>query len=233
MNINKFYPLDFNGDVNSFNSLMRTLLIKASYDGILKKITSFKGMYLSEKEQECWTVKFEGVKGIYGVMLSNINNEESSFIGEYNLYYFPSSTDKYLQKSSLMEEYIASNEDFISQVRDFSSYPELFMHFKIATISLDIAKENNSFIVSYLTQTKIKTYATDGIEDTIDVTNEDYVIEPNGIDKNFPSLRLTIPFFNFFNTLLTRTNNKAPSFFDIYKTKAQSLHYDKKGNSLF
>jgi len=233
MNISKFYPLEFSGDVKSFNSLMRTLLIKASYDGVLKKITSFKGMYLSEKEQECWTLKFDGIKGIYGVLLSNIKEEKDSFIGEYNLYYFPSVDDTYLQNSSLIEEYLANNQDFINQVRDFSSYPELFMHFKIATITLNISKEHNSFIVSYLTQTKIKTYAKDGIEDKTNLTNDEYIIKPKGIDKNFPSLRLTLTFFNFFNTLLTRINNKAPSFFDIYKTKAKSLTYDKDGNTLF
>lgn len=233
MNISKFYPLEFNADAKGFNSLMRTLLIKASYDGVLKRVTSFKGMYLSEKEQECWTLKFEGITGIYGVLLSNIKEEKDSFISEFNLYYFPSSEDKYLQKSSLIEEYLAHNKDFIKQVRDFSAYPELFMHFKIATIELNIHKNENSFIVSYLTKRRTKVYAKDGVEDKNDLTKHEYIIKPNGIDKNFPSLRLTLPFFNFLNTLLTRINNKAPSFFNIYKTKTKALSYNKNGNTFF
>ena len=233
MNINKFYPLDFNPTLEGFNSLMRTLLIKATYDGILKKITSFKGIYLSEKEQECWTLKFEGIKGIYGILLSNIKVENDADIAEFNLYYFPSVEDKYLQKSSLLEEYLANDENFINKVRDFSAYPELFMHFKIATIELNLDKDKNSFIASYLTQTRTKTYAKDGIKDKTNITNHNYIIEPGASDKNFPSFRFTLVFFNFFNTLLTRINNKAPSFFEIEKRKAKSYEYDEEGNGSF
>lgn len=32
MIVKDFYPLDFDGSQNSFNSLIRTILIKANYD---------------------------------------------------------------------------------------------------------------------------------------------------------------------------------------------------------
>ncbi len=230
MNINKFYPLEFNGNRDGFTALMRTLLIKASYDSILKKITSFKGMHLSTTQQECWTIKFDGVTGVYGVLLTNIQENDSSFIGEFNLYYFPSSDDKYLQKSALMEEYLANNEEFISQVRDFSAYPELFMHFKICTLGLVVDKKEDRFCVSYETQNRVKTYTIDGIKDSENTTKYDYIIAAGGIDKKFPALRLTLPFFNFFNTLLTRINGEKPSSFNLYKTKGKALYYTHEGD---
>jgi G3E family GTPase len=226
MNTNKLYANNFDGSAKSFNSLMRNLLIKANYDGILKKITAYKGMYLSEKEQECWTLKFDDIFGVYGLLLFNIQEDENDFIGEFNLYYFPSKKEKYANKCSLLEEYLLNNDSFIEQVRDFSSYSELYLHFKIAKIEIRIPKEKDGLIISYLTETKTRVITKDGILDTLNLTNSNYIIEPNGIDKDFPSFRFTLPFFNFLNTLITRINNQAPSFFEIKKEHGEYLTYD-------
>lgn len=233
MSTDRLYSNDFNGSARSYNSLMRNLLIKANYDGILKKVTGYKGMYLSDKDQECWTLKFDDILGVYGLLLFNIKEDENDFIGEFNLYYFPSKEEKYANKCSLLEEYLLNNDSFIEQVRDFSSYSELFLHFKIAKIEIKIPKEKDALIISYLTETKTRIITKDGILDTLDLTNSKYIIEPKGIDKDFPSLRLTLPFFNFLNTLITRINNEAPSFFEIEKEQGESLTYDHTENVSF
>ena len=232
-NTNKLYSNNFDGSAGSFNSLMRNLLIKATYDGILKKVTGYKGMYLSEKEQECWTIKFDDITGVYGLLLFNIQEDEDDFIGEFNLYYFPSKEDKYASKCSLLEEYLLNNDLFIEQVRDFSAYPELYLHFKIAKIEITIPKEKNSFIISYLTETKTRVITKNGILDTRDLTNSKYIIKPKGIDKDFPSLRLTLPFFNFLNTLITRITNQAPTFFEIKKEQGEYLTHDYSEHASF
>lgn len=181
MSTDRLYSNDFNGSARSYNSLMRNLLIKANYDGILKKVTGYKGMYLSDKDQECWTLKFDDILGVYGLLLFNIKEDENDFIGEFNLYYFPSKEEKYANKCSLLEEYLLNNDSFIEQVRDFSSYSELFLHFKIAKIEIKIPKEKDALIISYLTETKTRIITKDGILDTLDLTNSKYIIEPKGM----------------------------------------------------
>ena len=230
---NKLYSNNFDGSAKSFNSLMRNLLIKANYDGILKKVTGYKGMYLSEKDQECWTLKFEQETGVYGILLFNIEEDNKYFISEFNLYYFPSKKDKYLRKCSIIEEYLINNDSFIEQVRDFAYYSELFLHFKIAKIQIKIPKQKDGFIISYLTETKTRVITEDGILDTLNLTNSEYIIQPKGIDKDFPSFRFTLPFLNFFNTLITRINKQEPSYFDIYKSKGEYLTYNNKADVFF
>lgn len=224
MKIDVIYPIEFDGSTKSFNSLMNTILIKASYDNILKKITSYKGMYLSQKKAMCWTMKFENTKGIYGLLLTNVYTLDDSFAGEYSLYYFPSKEDKYLSKSSLYEEYLIYTNNFINKVRDFSAYEELYNNFKIATLNFVI--KNKVLKINYVTQTRIKTIALDGVEDKLNIIENNYVIEPKGIDKDFPALRFTLPFFNFLNGFFTRLGNKKPKRFDIYKDKAFAVHYE-------
>ena len=230
MNIDKFYPAKINADRETFNAIMRSLLIKASYDGILKRITDYKGMYLSEEKQECWTIKFENFKGVFGLVLSNVDEKKNGYLGKFNLYYFPSCDDEYLSKCSLIEEYIAIDEKFIEKVRAFSSYPELTTNFYICTISLFIDKQKSSLFVSYEVQKKEKSYTKDGVKDINDITNEEYILKPLSIDKNFPTFRVMSQFFNFFNTLLTRINGEKPDYFKVYKSKAEEILYSQNGS---
>ena len=225
MKLKKFYPLSFDGSQKAFNSLIRTLLIKANYDSTLKKITNYKGMHQYSDSQECWTLKFSTKEGIYGIIQTKNHEKENYYIGEFDLYYFPSPFEKDLQNSSLLEEYIVNSEQFIEKVKGFSSFLELFLNFKIAKFILRISKDEDDLQVTYKTLHRTKTFSKDGIKNS----NEKYAISPTKIDKNFPSFRFLIPFFNFFNTLLTRINKNDPSGFEVFKSKVHAIEYNKEG----
>ncbi len=229
MNIDKFYPTKIDANRETFNAIMRSLLIKASYDGILKKITDYKGMYLNEEQQECWTLKFENFTGIFGIVLSNVQDKQNGYLGKFNLYYFPSNDDKYLNKCSLYEEYIATDENFIEKVRAFSSHAELTKNFYVCSFNLFIDKAKSSLFVNYEVQKKEKSYSLDGVIDVYNMTSEEFILKPFSMDKNFPAFRVMYQFFNFFNTLLTRINEDKPDYFEIYKTKGEVISYSKNG----
>ena len=229
MKLKNFYPVDFDGSRKAFNSLIRTLLIKANYDAVLKKVTSYKGMHQYNDSQECWTLKFDGKEGIYGLVQNQNTENENSFEACFDLYYFPSPKEKNIHNSSLIEEYIANSEQYIEKIKGFSSFLELYLNFKIAKININIQKKDDNFQIIYKTLNRIKTFAKDGIKDINNHTNKQYIISPQNIDKNFPSFKFTLPFFNFFNTLLTRSAKKDPISFDIKKSKVASVYYDKKG----
>lgn len=229
MKLENFYPINFDGSQKAFNSLIRTFLIKANYDALLKRVTSYKGMHQYNDSQECWTLKFENKEGIYGLIQNQVKEKENSFEACFDLYYFPSPTEKDLQNSSLIEEYIVNSEQFIEKVKGFSSFLEVYLNFKIAKIIINISKKEHDFSIKYKTLNKIKTFAKDGIEDISNLTAKKYIISPSYIDKNFPSFRFTLPFFNFFNTLLTRTAKKDPTSFEIKKSKVQAIYYNKEG----
>ena len=229
MQLKNFYPLDFDGSQKGFNSLIRTLLIKANYDALLKKVTSYKGMHQYNDSQECWTLKFDNKEGIYGLIQIQTKNKTDFYEAEFDIYYFPSPNEKDLQNSSLIEEYIVNSEQFIEKVKGFSSFLEVYLNFKIAKLILKISKSEDNLQVIYKTLNRIKTFAKDGIEDISNLTNKQYIISPNAIDKNFPSFRYILPFFNFFNTLLTRNVKKDPDSLDIKKSKVASIYYNKEG----
>ncbi|MAD42000.1 MAG: cobalamin biosynthesis protein P47K [Arcobacter sp.] len=229
MKIKNFYPVDFDGSRKAFNSLLRTLLIKANYDAVLKKVTAYKGMHQYNDSQECWTLKFEGKEGVYGLIQNQNIENENSFEACFDIYYFPSPNEKDIQNSSLIEEYIANSEQFIEKVKGFSSFLELFLNFKIAKLDINIHKEQDKLQITYKTLNRIKTFSKDGIEDLHNHTKERYIISPKSIDKNFPSFKFILPFFNFFNTLLTRSAKKDPINFNIRKSKVEAIYYDKEG----
>ena len=229
MKLEEFYPLKFDGSSKSFNSLVRTLLIKSNYDSVLKKITGYKGMHQYNDSQECWTLKFDNKEGIYGLLQTQNRGRTNSYEAEFDLYYFPSPNEKDLQNSSLIEEYIVNSEQFIEKVKGFSSFLELYLNFKIAKLIINISKEKDDFTLTYKTLNKIKTFSKDGIKDISNLTDKQYIISPSCIDKNFPAFKFVLPFFNFFNTLFTRNAKKNPSNLDIKKSKVTDTYYDKEG----
>ena len=229
MKLKDFYPLDFDGSKKAFNSLIRTLLIKANYDALLKKVTNYRGMHQYNDLQECWTLKFDNHEGVYGLIQNQIKEEKDSFEACFDIYYFPSPLEKNLQNSSLIEEYIVNDEQFIEKVKGFSSFLEVFLNFKIAKLIINISKTEDTLQITYKTLNRIKTFSKDGIRDVNNLTKQEYIIAPNSLDKNFPAFKFTLVFFNFFNTLLTRTVKKDPTNIDIKKSKVTAVSYDKEG----
>lgn len=229
MKLKNIYPLDFDGSAKSFNSLIRTLLIKANYDAVLKKVTKYKGMHQYNDSQECWTLKFNNKEGIYGLIQNQNKEKADCYEACFDLYYFPSPNEKDLQNSSLIEEYIVNSEQFIEKVKGFSSFLEVYLNFKIAKLIIRIPKKKDSFFLTYKTLNRIKTFSKDGIKDISNLTSKQFIISPSCLDKDFPAFRVTLPFFNFFNTLLTRFAKKDPVSFDIKKSKVDAIYYDKEG----
>ncbi|NLC28716.1 MAG: GTP-binding protein [Campylobacteraceae bacterium] len=223
MNLAELYPASFDNSIHSFTALMRSILIKSSYDSVLKKMTGYKGMYLNQHNKECWTLKFEHFPGIFGLVLGEV---EGGF-GRFHLHYFPSPEESMVEKFSLVEGVTTQEEDYIEKVRSFSSSHMLLSHFHIATLHLQADFLENSLILFYETVSRDRVYSKDGVKSPL--KENEFIIKPNGLDKDLPSLRLLLPFMNFLNTTITRISNSAPSYFQIYKANKKSIVYDELG----
>ncbi len=222
MHIDNLYPVSFKHSTKDFNALMRSILIKASYDGLLKKQTGYKGMYLNEEAHECWTLKFEQYSGIFGLIL--ISNKKK--IGEFKVFYFPAPDEEIVDKLSIGEAYITQSKDYIDKIREFSKHEDLLARFSIATIYLHVNSRDRSFFLFYESNFRDKIYAKDGL--THPFQENTVLIEKNGIDKNFPSFRYLFVFMNFLNTTISFIMKSSPQIFEVYKAKGNFLTYDKK-----
>ena len=222
MSIHELYPTSFHETLNDFNSLMRSILIKGTYDSSLKKVTGYKGIYLSQQNQECWTIKFDNFQGIFGLILSDVTDS----FGRFHLYYFPSPKEPLLDKFSLSEAWIAQDERYIDKVRSFASYPELLAQFHIATLKLHVDFVLNNILILYESQIRQRVYTLDGVS----YGNEgEYVISPGGLDKDLPTFRLLLPFMNFLNTAITKITKETPEYFKLFKSRGKCISYDKEG----
>ena len=208
MNISELYPAHFDYSAQSYMALMRSILIKASYDSVLKKITGYKGMYLCQQPKECWTLKFEHFEGIFGLVFSDINEG----LGSFHLYYFPSPKEPLVEKFSLAEAWLAHEEDFIDKVRSFAQYPELLSQFYIGSLALHVSFKSQTLLLFYETLLRQRVYSKEGVFSPWN--KEMCVIEAGGLDKDLPCFRLVLPVMNFLNTAITRltckTSNSVP-----------------------
>lgn len=223
MNIAELYPSSFDNSAQSFTAFMRSLLIKGSYDSVLKKMTGYRGMYLNHENKECWTLKFEQFTGVFGIVLSEVKEN----LGIFNLYYYPSCDEALIDKFSLAEGLFAQESDFIEKVRSFSSYPELLSHFHIATLSLHVNFSEKSVLLFYETMVRDRVYAKEGICSPLH--KDTYLVPPKGLDKDLPSFRILLPVMNFLNMTITRLANSSPSYFQLFKARNDAMMYDKQG----
>ncbi|MBV5278639.1 MAG: hypothetical protein J0647_06350, partial [Campylobacteraceae bacterium] len=223
MSIHELYPATFNETINDFNSFMRSILIKGTYDSALKKITGYKGMCLNQQKQESWTIKFDNFQGIFGLILSDVTEG----FGRFHLYYFPSPQESLLEKFSLSEAWITQDKSYIEKVRAFALYPELLMQFHIATLRLHVDFASEGLLIVYESQIRQRVYARDGV--LWGEEEKKYIIKPGGLDKDLPTFRLLLPFMNFLNTAITKITKDTPEYFKLFKTKGKCVSYDKQG----
>lgn len=223
MNLTELYPASFDDSAQSYLALMRSILIKASYDSVLKKITGYKGMYLCQQPKECWTLKFEHFEGIFGLVFSDINEG----LGSFHLYYFPSPKEPLVEKFSLAEAWLAHEEDFIDKVRSFAQHTELLSQFYIGSLALHVSFKSQTLLLFYETLLRQRIYSKEGVFSPWQ--KEKCVIEAGGLDKDLPCFRLVLPVMNFLNTAITRLTCNAPSYFKLFKARSFSLAYDAKG----
>lgn len=223
MNLLELYPASFDGTLDDYQAFMRMLLIKGSYDGVLKKMTGYKGMYLCQQPKECWTLKFDHFAGIFGMVLSEVNEG----FGRFHLYYFPSPQEPLVEKFSLAEAWLAHEADFIDKVRSFSQYPELLSQFYIGSLALHVSFQSQTLMLVYETLLRQRIYSKTGVFSPWQ--KEMCVIEAGGLDKDLPCFRLVLPVMNFLNTTITRLTCNAPSYFKLFKARSYSMAYDAKG----
>lgn len=159
MNLLELYPASFDGTLDDYQAFMRMLLIKGSYDGVLKKMTGYKGMYLCQQPKECWTLKFDHFAGIFGMVISEVNEG----FGRFHLYYFPSPQESLVEKFSLAEAWLAHEEDFIDKVRSFSQYPELLSQFYIGSLALHVSFQSQTLMLVYETLLRQRIYSKEGV----------------------------------------------------------------------
>ena len=223
MRIDDLYPLAFEHTAQGFRTLMRTLLIKANYDGVLKKTTGFRGMHVSEERQECWTLKFEQFAGVFGIFLANLDDT----FGHFHLHYFPSPQEALLEKCSLAEACLANAPDFIDKVRTFYAHDALLAHFFIGTLALHVDPQNESFYGAYQGQMRERIYAKEGVVHPHEPHT--LLVPKEGLDKDFPAFRLLLPLMHFFNTTLLRLTQEPPRTFELFRAKGTCLTYDSAG----
>ncbi|AFL69550.1 CobW family GTP-binding protein [Sulfurospirillum barnesii] len=221
MNLVELYPSSFDGSFEDYRAFMRSVLIKGSFDGMLKKLTGYKGMYLCQQPTECWTLKFDQFEGIFGMVLAEVRDG----FGRFHLYYFPNLEEALLDKFSLSEALVAHDKDYREKIRSFALYPELFGQFYIASLSLHVNFATHALLLFYETFLRDRVYAKEGVLSY----DKRYVVEPEGLDKDLPSFRLLLPLMNFLNTTLSRIATEAPSYFELFKKREQSMMYNGKG----
>lgn len=223
MRIADLYPAHLEHSPDGFNAIMRSILIQASYDGTLKKITGFKGLFVDEAAQECWTLKFEQFAGVFGLILVGLGEG----YGHFNLYYFPAPHEALVDKLSLVEACMAQETGFIDKVRAFGRHTSLLMHFRVASLRLYVHAPDQGIFILYESQIRERVYARDGVVHP--ARKGKMLIDAGGLDKDFPAFRLLLPFMHFLNTAISKITREGPGYFELFRAKGSCRGYDGQG----
>lgn len=223
MNIQALYPASFDGTAESYTAFIRSVLIRGSYDSMLKKMTGYKGMYVCQHPKECLTLKFDQFEGVFGVVFSEVRDG----FGRFLLYYFPSPCESLIDRFSLLEGLLAQEENFIEKVRSFASHSELLTQFYIGSLCLHVNVESQTMFLFYETCLRQRVYTKEGVFSPW--KSDECIIAAGGLDKDLPSFRLVLPFMNFLNTAITRLTCNAPSYFQLFKARDYNVAYTAQG----
>jgi len=186
----------FNGGAESFfYGFVRALIIRGCFNVDVKRALGIAGFYRSVATPECWTVKLLEHKGIFGLMVSDVKEDENTAECVLNLKYFPDASEEVLDTFSVMEILATAEPSYGAMVRDFASVSALSGMFSVGDILINIDKGSGQMSVTLISETLSETRIRDGLYVQ---SGGQELVEPMGTDRCVSAYRLALPFFRCF-----------------------------------
>ncbi|MGE4319192.1 MAG: GTP-binding protein [Deferribacterales bacterium] len=190
------YPPMFSGGAESFfYGFVRALIIRGCFNVDVKRALGIAGFYRSVTTPECWTVKLHGHQGIFGLMLSDVKEDESTAECVLDIKYFPDAEEEVLDTFSVMEILTTAEASYGAMVRDFASVSALRGMFSVGNILINIDKLSGEMSMTLVSETLSETRIRDGLYVQ---SNGQELVEPMGIDRHVSAYRLALPLFRCF-----------------------------------
>ncbi|RLB94883.1 MAG: hypothetical protein DRH50_05740 [Deltaproteobacteria bacterium] len=229
MDLKKIQPNDIlSSPETGIQELMRVFLMRTNFVPGTRHVIGWRGLQDSFSSMLAWTAKVKGFPGVFGIHFNKAETVAGWINGRFELYYFPDRDEELTELYSLQAGIYAQKEDYLSRVRNFSSYPELCELFNIGMIDLCVHQEGNGLIFGLESISRQRVIAKDGIYLHQDGRRVE-LVKPGGYDQDFPSYNTSLGLYEVLAASVTFNLKESPGYLRYITQAGTQITYDSSG----
>ncbi len=191
--------------------VMKTVLMRTNFVPVLRHVIGWRGLKQGSGTVECWTAKIKGYDGVFGLAFHGADNDPKRCRTRFLLHYFPHPDEELVECCSLQAAALAQSSKYFSWIREFASYPEFATFFSLADILICFDADRKFLSIGLEAQETLRSVSEPGVH-LEQNGKEVFLIEPGGLDQNFPALATATAFFNTLAASVTFNLNQPPVF---------------------
>ena len=230
MELRHFFQGDIRSDAaGAVQELMRAILVRAQFVPGVRHGLGWRGLKQSiTVEREGWTARIAGYDGVFGLCFTGIEDAPGWVIGTFGLSYFPAGDEALVELCSLRAAARTQRPDYMTLVREFLLHEEMSTLFRIGTLILALDIGEHTIYLGMESLSALRSVARDGVNLPRDGRMVP-VIEPGGVDQNFPALQITRVFFDVLAASLAFHLEETPCRLRERSFPGTEIVYDSAG----
>lgn len=189
--------------------LFRAILMRTNFVPVLRHVIGWRGLKQLPGPKECWTAKIHGFDGVFGISFGGVVYDPGWVRGAFLLYYFPHPDEELVERCSLQAAALSQSEEYMFRVRDFMSDPQFAALFRIAALTLAVDDDKKALTFGLEGLQRLRLVCEAGVRVMRD-GREVVLIEPGGLDSDFPAFVTARCFFDVLAASLTFTLDQPP-----------------------
>ena len=193
----------------------------------------WQDIHKMEENENSWTFKINGYKGIYGLYFDEtIQNNDWKF-GYFDITYFPHPDEKLVDRLPLKAVYQTQQSNYYEKISKPMVSPELLSFFEVGRLSLAINQNDKALLLSLYALSRHKIVTIDSVS-SMQSKPPPIPIEPNNNynnhnNKNLPSFVIAYGLFKVLATTITFNVQQPPKFLQRDKRRGYYFTYTDEG----
>jgi G3E family GTPase len=229
MNLRKIQPTDIGSSPETgIQELMRNFLIRTNFVPGVRHVIGWRGLQDASLTTEGWTAKIKDSSGVYGIYFEKVEKVDGWINGRFGLNYFPNPEEELVELFSLQAGSYTQDDNYMSHIRNFLSYPQMCELFNIGIIDLCVNYSGDALILGLESISRQRVIAKDGIS----FLQDDRMVElisPGGFDQDFPSYKTALSFYSVLAASITFNLEEPPGYLKHIDQPATEVVYDSRG----
>lgn len=204
--------------------LLPALLMRTNFIPGVRQRLGWRGV--KECPTEGVSVKIAGKEGIYGFSLAGTQKSEKQGIAIFDLHYFPTPEEDFLEAFSVAACIAALQPDYLDQVRKFTSHARLKQLFHIAQLKLIFDPDSATVELSIQAADRLVLVSGDGVTVTKD-NKQEQIVAPGEIDQSLAAFCIALAFFRIMAASFSFCLELSPSHLRRSSRDARQFIYFK------
>lgn len=205
--------------------MLTNCLLAACQHQEFKRLVGWKGMAVSPRGTQGWTLKIRARPGVFGLATEHIWKDGQGRHARLGVHYFPAAEEPLLETMSLVANLASAQPDYLETVRRFTAMGEWAAPFRMGALTASLAPEENGLILQCDALDRKLSIARDGVK----TPDDKWIIYPGETEEDFPAHEIALDFLLVLAAAVSNSLNEPPCRAGRGRTPDNAILFDGTG----